>query len=130
MNGIKNRGQGATEYLLILAAVLVVVAVAVYYVTRAGAAAPNLTLMPYARGENIYVRATTTSTDTVKAGDWEYVVYLQGEPAPAATTGTFDLTPNTDTLLTSVTQSGTYVVRIRHKPSGKFLVDTTVSVSL
>jgi hypothetical protein len=127
---MKVKGQGATEYLLILAAVLVVVAVAVYYVTRAGAAAPNLTLMPYVKGENILIKATTTSTDTVKAGDWEYVVYLQGETAPSPTTGTFDLTPNTDTRLTSVSTSGTYVVRIRHKPSGKFLVDTTVSVSL
>ncbi|GAI19137.1 unnamed protein product, partial [marine sediment metagenome] len=31
-----RKGQGATEYLLMLAAVLVIVAIAVYYVTSTG----------------------------------------------------------------------------------------------
>ncbi|HID60625.1 MAG TPA: class III signal peptide-containing protein, partial [Hadesarchaea archaeon] len=34
-----RKGQGATEYLLMLAAVLVIVAIAVYYVTSAGPSA-------------------------------------------------------------------------------------------
>ncbi|TEU13265.1 MAG: class III signal peptide-containing protein, partial [Hadesarchaea archaeon] len=37
-----EKGQGATEYLLMLAAVLVIVAIAVYYVTTAGAGYPAI----------------------------------------------------------------------------------------
>ncbi|MDH5685486.1 MAG: class III signal peptide-containing protein, partial [Hadesarchaea archaeon] len=33
---LSKKGQGATEYLLMLAAVLVIVAIAVYYVTSTG----------------------------------------------------------------------------------------------
>jgi uncharacterized protein (UPF0333 family) len=38
-----KRGQGATEYLLMLAAVLVIVAIAVYYVTSVG---PSFSITP------------------------------------------------------------------------------------
>jgi hypothetical protein len=124
---MKVKGQGATEYLLILAAVLVVVAVAVYYVTRAGAAAPNLTVMAYKSDNTIKVKATG-GTDTVPAGKWDYQVYLETETAPSPTVGTFDLTPTVDQALYTVTQSGTYKVRIRHIPSGKYLFDSTVYI--
>jgi len=122
---MKVRGQGATEYLLILAAVLVVVAVAVYYVTRAGAVAPNLTIMAYKSDNDLKVKGTG-GTDTVPAGKWDYQVYLATATAPAPTVGTFDLTPTTDTTLTTITASGTYKVRIRHIPSGKYLFDGEV----
>ena len=36
MNLMKERGQGATEYLLMLAAVIIIIAIAVYYVTVIG----------------------------------------------------------------------------------------------
>ncbi|MEM2617957.1 MAG: class III signal peptide-containing protein [Candidatus Hadarchaeales archaeon] len=70
------RAQGATEYLLILAAVLVVVAVAVYYVTRAPGAPTIIVRVALKPADNtVWVRGETgcstlaTWTFYYKGGD-------------------------------------------------------------
>lgn len=79
---MKVKGQGATEYLLILAAVLVVVAVAVYYVTRAG---PAVTITGTAElkeddNTNVIFKPTKMIPDkTIPAGAWEWAVYRGAE---------------------------------------------------
>ncbi|MFB0500802.1 MAG: hypothetical protein ACETWO_06020, partial [Candidatus Hadarchaeaceae archaeon] len=68
--GRKECGQSATEYLLILAAALVVVAVAAYYVTR-GPSFPPLSATATHVDNEIRVNIDTGS---ISAGDWQYSV--------------------------------------------------------
>jgi len=68
-------GQGATEYLLMLAAVLVIVAIAVYYVTSTGPSA-IITGTAVKNGENINFTPSSTMVPTsISASDWKYAVY-------------------------------------------------------
>ena len=77
-----RKGQGATEYLLMLAAVLVIVAIAVYYVTSAGPSAiitGTATLCPD-NNDVVFTPATTMSPDTITAANWEYTIYRDATP--------------------------------------------------
>ncbi len=68
MNFENKKGQGATEYLLMLAAVLVVVAAAVYYVTQAGGY-PAIGAVPEVQNDNeIYL---TVQTGSIAATNWK-----------------------------------------------------------
>jgi len=97
MKILKKRGQGATEYLLMLAAVLVIVAVAVFYIMRAGPTATITGSATIKSGDNTVVVFTPTSMvgtpKTVPAADWAWKVYrgaeLLGEGTP-----TVDLAKN------------------------------------
>jgi hypothetical protein len=72
---LKRRGQGATEYLLILAAVLVIVAIAVYYVTSTGPSA-IITGSAVKNGDNVnFTPSSTMVPSSIVASDWEYAVY-------------------------------------------------------
>ena len=64
-----KKGQGATEYLLMLAAVLVIVAIAVYYVTSAGGG-PTLSFTAENNGTST-VLTFKTGTSTVTQS-WQY----------------------------------------------------------
>ena len=91
-----KKGQGATEYLLMLAAVLVIVAIAVYYVTRA---APTVTITGTASlGTGNEVIFTPTSLvgapDDIPAADWEYAVYRDATAIKARTAGPGPLQKN------------------------------------
>jgi hypothetical protein len=76
---MSKRGQGATEYLLMLAAVLVIVAIAVYYIT---AAAPTAMIA----GEAVvgpdntvqFTPATTMVPETIPQAEWEWEVRRGG----------------------------------------------------
>jgi hypothetical protein len=124
----KKEGQGATEYLLILAAVLVVVAIAVYYVTRT-TPKPNiqLTAQKSTTDNTAIILVATGGTDTCAAADWQYAVYLSTETA-TWTAGTATLSSTTDIVLKTGLAAGTYSVKVQHKPSGQYFVDTTITI--
>jgi hypothetical protein len=134
MKIFKNKaGQGATEYLLILAAVLVVIAIAVYFITRTSVAKPNILLAvsENSTGNGIRVHAVG-GTDNCRGGDWQYAIYAVGGSQVWTPGGTTTLAANmADLNLTAtsgtLTAGNTYVVRIQHIPSGQYFVDTTVS---
>ncbi len=70
-------GQGATEYLLILAAILVVVAVAVYYVTKVPGA-PTIVVKVWVKPDNtVWIRGETGCTKT----NWVFYYMKAGETA-------------------------------------------------
>lgn len=69
---MQKKGQGATEYLLMLAAVLVIVAIAVYYITAAG---PSAIITGTAENIGDTLKLTPSNTmvpDNIPAADWEY----------------------------------------------------------
>ena len=121
---VGRKGQGAIEYLLILAAVLIVVAGAVYYVTRTGGF-PAMTMTATISGDNVVLEVKGPS-GTIKAGDWQYRAKTSTGTVPEAwIDGTQELSEGTSVVLTGLS---TYVqqgqlkagdlVQIRHKPSG------------
>ncbi|TES83987.1 MAG: class III signal peptide-containing protein [Hadesarchaea archaeon] len=125
---LSKKGQGATEYLLMLAAVLVIVAIAVYYVTAGGAAKPNIQLTAVVDGTSIKLVATG-GTDTCPANDWKYAVYLENA-SPTWDDGTATLSSTTDMVLKSNLAAGTtYKVRVQHIPTGQYFVDTTKTIA-
>jgi hypothetical protein len=76
-----KRGQGATEYLLMLAAVLVIVAVAVYYITSIGPSSIITGTATIASGDNTTVVFTPSSTmvpSSIPAADWRWAIYRGG----------------------------------------------------
>jgi hypothetical protein len=110
---IRERGQGATEYLLMLAAVLVIVAVAIYYVTRAGGY-PAISMNAEAVGDN-QVRLDVLS-GSIAAGQWAYSV--------STTSGTYTWVTGTMALgaptvsLGATYAHGTYYVNVKHINTG------------
>jgi hypothetical protein len=115
-----KKGQGATEYLLMLAAVLVIVAIAIYYVTSTGGyPAVAVTASALADGDIV---GLTVTTGSIPAGDWAYVVDQNptADDANAWRTTTMDgsvaLAPPTVRL--ENTAAGTWYVSLKHLPSG------------
>jgi len=121
----KVKGQGATEYLLMLAAVLVIVAVAIYYVTRAGGY-PAISMNAEASGEN-GIKITVLS-GSIAAGEWAYR-YSTTEGVGTWTTGTEALDAPSVTIATNLI-GGTYYVNVKHLDSGHlyFTSDQTVTI--
>ncbi|GAI34203.1 unnamed protein product [marine sediment metagenome] len=110
-----KKGQGATEYLLMLAAVLVIVAIAVYYVTTAGAGYPAISATSAKVDNAIRINVTTGSIPT---GEWAYSVSsTEGSPY-TWTTGEVELTSPYVSLGTYA--SGTYYVSLKHVDSAHF----------
>lgn len=120
-----KKGQGATEYLLMLAAVLVIVAIAVYYVTTAGAGFPAITATSAKSGDNeIRVNVTTGSIPT---GEWAYSV-SSTEGSYSWTNGTEILDPPYVSLSTYA--AGTYYVSLKHVDSNHYyFYDQTITTS-
>ncbi|MEM3012724.1 MAG: class III signal peptide-containing protein [Candidatus Hadarchaeales archaeon] len=120
-----RKGQGAIEYLLILAAVLIVVAGAVYYVTRTGGF-PTMSFTATLGSDNNITLSVGGPSGTIKDGDWEY----RGKTSAGTVRGTWtagsgELSEGATAVLSGLK---TYVdagqlgvgdkVQIRHKPSG------------
>ncbi len=88
-----RKGQGATEYLLMLAAVLVIVAIAVYYVTSTGPSAIITGTASLKSGDNtvvIFTPSTTMTPATIAAADYEWAIY-DGATLKGSGSGTTDL---------------------------------------
>jgi hypothetical protein len=118
----KVKGQGATEYLLMLAAVLIIVAVAIYYVTRAGGY--PVVAVTAAKYENM-VRLNV-ETGEIAAYEWEYSV--------SNTQGVYSwVTGNTALRAPWVDlgpyAAGTWYVSLRHKGSGHiYFADRAITI--
>jgi len=125
----KGKAQGATEYLLMLAAVLVIVAVAVYYVTRAGGY-PAVALTAQtdtATSDNIQLVVSTGGP--VAAGDWQYRL-TQTKGTGTWETPAVALTQGTVNLENKAASAGTWYVSVKHVPSGHlYLDDVSVAVT-
>lgn len=121
--GRRECGQSATEYLLILAAVLVVVAVAVYYVTKGPSFPPVSTTAANVDNE-IRVNITTGS---IPAGDWQYSV--------STIYGTYDWKNEDVELKAPYVSLGTYppdnyYVSLKHQPSGHmYFFDIKITIT-
>ena len=123
MRLLTKKGQGATEYLLMLAAVLVIVAIAVYYVTTTGGY-PAVGAAPVDSDSTIRINVTTGSIPT---GDWQYSVRTS-EADYVWTEGTVKLDAPYVVIDNSVS-AGTYYVGLKHKPSGHiYFADRTVTI--
>jgi len=119
----KVKGQGATEYLLMLAAVLIIVAVAIYYVTRAGGY-PAISMNVAATENRITI---TVLSGSIAAGKWAYSV--------SATEGTYTWVTPTEALdAPSVPigdyAAGTWYVNVKHTDSGHIYFSTDQAVTL
>jgi hypothetical protein len=115
-----KKGQGATEYLLMLAAVLVIVAIAIYYVTSTGGyPAVTVTAAPLADGDIV---GLTVTTGSIPAGDWAYVVdqNATADDANAWKTTTMDgsVALTAPTVRLENTAAGKWYVSLKHLPSG------------
>jgi hypothetical protein len=83
---LPKRGQGATEYLLMLAAVLVIVAIAVYYVISTSP--PVITGTATKSGDNvIFTPSSSMVPASIPSTDWEWAIY-HGADNVAGGTGT------------------------------------------
>jgi len=107
----KVKGQGATEYLLMLAAVLIIVAVAIYYVTRAGGH-PAVAMNAEASDNEIIMRVVSGSMAT---GEWAYSV-SGTRSSYSWVTGTEALDAPSVSLGTYA--AGTWYVNVKHVASG------------
>ena len=121
-----EKGQGATEYLLMLAAVLVIVAIAVYYVTTAGAGYPAISATAVKYGDNTI--RIDVSTGSIPANEWAYSVSsTEGSPYDW-TTGDVELA--SPYVILDTYASGTYYVSLKHIDSGHFYFsDRTITIS-
>jgi uncharacterized protein (UPF0333 family) len=96
---MKVKGQGATEYLLILAAVLVVVAVAVYYVTRAPGAPTIIVSVKLKTTDNTVWLRGETGCSTVASWTFKY----KGGTVTDWQTATGKIGPGEEIQLTALT---------------------------
>jgi len=121
---LSKKGQGATEYLLMLAAVLVIVAIAVYYVTSTGGY-PAVAVTAVKSGDNTI--KINVETGSIPAEDWQYSV--------SDNSGTYTWTDGTVELKAPNYSLGTYAignhyVSLKHKPSGHiYFADTKITIS-
>ncbi|TES99812.1 MAG: class III signal peptide-containing protein [Hadesarchaea archaeon] len=121
-----KKGQGATEYLLMLAAVLVIVAIAVYYVTTAGAGYPAISATAAKSGDN-EIRINVLS-GTIPANEWAYSVSAtEGSPY---TWTTMDVELASAYVSLGTYAADTYYVSLKHVDSGHFYFnDQTITTS-
>ena len=120
---LSKKGQGATEYLLMLAAVLVIVAIAVYYVTSTGGY-PAVAATAVKYGDNTI--RINVETGSIPAGDWQYSV--------STTLGDYSWEDGTSELKAPYVVLDTYTtdnyyVSLKHKPSGHiYFSDTKITI--
>ena len=110
MKILKKRGQGATEYLLMLAAVLVIVAVAIYYITRAAPTALITGTASLGTNNVTFNPGSATTPSPIPAADWRYVVLNENKAQKYPATG---WGPGVDVLRigTPITMTAEGVVR-------------------
>lgn len=111
-----KKGQGATEYLLMLAAVLVIVAIAVYYVTSTTPSALIAGTAENSSNNIIFEPDSTMTPETIPTADWEYAVYSSGgTEITAFTAGTANLQRGIPVTLTGAGGDGGDTLKIRYK---------------
>lgn len=117
----RKSSQSATEYLLIIAVVLVVVGVAVFYV-RSGANFPPLGSLPV-RGDEAAVGASDNDDIVIKVTS-ESIVSEEWQYSVSTTKGSYDWDDGTEKLeapgviVEENKSPGVYYVSLKHKDSG------------
>jgi hypothetical protein len=109
MKMLKN-GQGATEYLLIVAAVLTIVVIGVYYLSRTSSG-PTLSFTAENVTDNVML-TFTTGTSTV-TGDWEYAIVEADKSMSSWTTNTTDISAGSTISVSAPTADTGDIFRIR-----------------
>lgn len=123
-----KKGQGATEYLLMLAAVLVIVAIAIYYVTSTGGYPPiSAAFKTDSTQDNIQIEVYSGS---IPAGEWEYRL-SKTSGAGTWQTGPTALGAGTINLENKAGDTGTWYCNLRHRATGHqyFTNDQAVTVA-
>jgi hypothetical protein len=96
---LPKRSQSSTEYLLMLAAVLVIVAIAVWYVISTGP--PVITGTATKSGDNvIFTPSASMVPASIPSTDWEWAIY-HGADNIAGGTGTGVLERGGPVILTA-----------------------------
>ena len=91
MKLMKIRGQGTTEYLLMLAAVIIIVAVAVYYVTEIGSKTISASAKLRDNDNTVWLRGESGSS--VIAG-WSFEYQKKGDNIWYSASGDFGPSTN------------------------------------
>lgn len=121
-----KKGQGATEYLLMLAAVLVIVAIAVYYVTSATPSALVTGTAENSSNDIVFTPSSEMTPSTIPTADWEYAVYTSaGVEVTAFTAGTTTLERGIPVTLSAAGGDGGDTFKVRYKGSTVF--DITIA---
>lgn len=127
MKILDRKGQGATEYLLMLAAVLVIVAAAIYYVTSTGGY-PAVSATATTSDNDLTI---SVETGSIAAGDWEVTIKDNTGSTVSADSGynNSKLEAPSVTIKTNATGSSYYEITLKHTPSGHiYFSDQKVSV--
>jgi len=115
---ILKRGQGATEYLLMLAAVLVIVAVAVWYVMRASGAPTIVASVKLSSADNTVMIRGETGCSTIASWSFSY----KGGSVTDWQSGSGAMGPGDNIQLTALTgkvAAGTDTVTIKYDTTTK-----------
>jgi hypothetical protein len=114
----KKRGQGAVEYLLILAAVLVVVAVAVYYVIGVGKG-PTIAGTATLDNDTLYFTPEEGLSPDPYTSDWEWSVWSNGTSVISWATSSTDLTVGNTITVSATAGAASVGDELRIKAEGK-----------
>ncbi len=107
------RGQGATEYLLILVVVLGVATVAIFFLIAAPPSA-IITGVAEKSGDNVvFVPSQSMTPDTISSDDWEWAIY-RGAIQIASGSGTEDLKKGMSVALTAPDAASGDEVKIKY----------------
>ena len=113
-----TRGQGAVEYLLILAAVLVVVAVAVYYVIGVGKG-PTIAGTATLSDNTLYFTPEEGLSPDPFTDSWQWSVWRGGTSIIDWTTSNEDLTVGDTVTLSTAASAVNVGDELRIKSGGK-----------
>ncbi|TKJ26317.1 MAG: hypothetical protein CEE41_02465 [Hadesarchaea archaeon B3_Hades] len=120
----KEFGQGATEYLLIFAAVLIIVGAAVYYVSRSSGF-PSISATFDVSDNEIRIKVDVGS---IPEGEWAYSVSTAKGSPYTWTTGNEVLDSPYVSLGTYL--AGTYYVSLKHSDSDHiYFYDQAVAIT-
>lgn len=123
----KERGQGAVEYLLILAAVLVVVAVAVYYVIGVGGG-PTIIGTATLSDNNLRFTPEEGLNPDPLTDDWEWSVWTSaGASVLGWTADSTNLTVGTTVTLSTTASTVNVGDELRIKSGDKSYAFTIVA---
>jgi hypothetical protein len=127
-----EKGQGSTEYLLILVIALIVAAIAIIFIHRAGLKKPMSILAAYDTNDNSI--DINVQSGSIPSNDWKWrILNPDGSENEGWTDATVDLDPMHSPIelkkLGTNPIEGPYRVQVYHKPTKSIYVDMEVTVS-
>jgi hypothetical protein len=129
-----ERGQGTTEYLLILAIALIIAAIAIFYIY---ASSPRKPLVTMYAAYDIHDGSIdiVVQSGTILSKDWKWrILNPDGSENEGWTDATVDLDPRHSPIelkeLGTSPIVGTYTVQVYYEPTKSIYTDMRVSVIL